>query len=51
MKTNEMICPNCGKVINMNTALVSQFRDSVRQDLISEFNKKETELQKQQIED
>lgn len=45
-----MTCPNCGKVIDMNAPLISQFRDSVREDLITEFIKRERDLQNHQIE-
>ncbi|MBK9479111.1 MAG: DUF2130 domain-containing protein [Bacteroidetes bacterium] len=49
MKTNvKMNCTNCGTQIDVDDLLISQFEQSIRQDLESELSKKEQELKKDQ---
>lgn len=43
-----LTCPNCSTPINLDEALISQFSDSIRKDLESEFSKSKKELQAQQ---
>ena len=51
MKTNvKMNCPNCRAEIELDQLLVTQFRDSIKNDLNAELQQREAELNQKRIE-
>lgn len=49
-KQMQLNCPACKTVIDVDTLLVSQFRESIRADLTNELLERELELKEQQME-